>query len=103
HCHRLGNAARDRGLMHLLDQALRRYLGFDVGRILDDHMRHGFLPKASRRTPVALTPVANFLMFWAGQASASSDADPGSEHVKIATFSAGGRTSYGVVVGDGIV
>jgi len=42
-------------------------------------------------------------MFWAGQASASSDADPGSEHVKIATFSAGGRTSYGAVVGDGIV
>jgi len=42
-------------------------------------------------------------MFWASQASASSDADPGSEHVKIATFSAGGRTSYGAVVGDGIV
>ena len=71
HRHRLGDAARDRGAVDFVDQILRRYLRLDVGRILDDHVRHGFLRSG------ALTRVANFLMFWASQASASSDAYPG--------------------------
>ena len=43
HRDRLGDPAGDRRGMNLLDQALRRDLGFDVGRIFYDHMRHGFL------------------------------------------------------------
>jgi 2-keto-4-pentenoate hydratase/2-oxohepta-3-ene-1,7-dioic acid hydratase in catechol pathway len=42
-------------------------------------------------------------MFWASQAIASSDAISGTIALKIATFTAGDRTSYGVVVGEGIV
>jgi 5-carboxymethyl-2-hydroxymuconate isomerase len=62
-------------------------------------MRHEVL----RLLPPALTGGLNFLMFWASQAIASSDAISGTIALKIATFTAGGRTSYGVVVGEGIV
>ena len=59
HRDRLGDAAGDRGGVDLLDQALRRDVGFDVGRIFDDHMRHGFL----RRFAHPLTARAIFNMF----------------------------------------
>jgi 2-keto-4-pentenoate hydratase/2-oxohepta-3-ene-1,7-dioic acid hydratase in catechol pathway len=42
-------------------------------------------------------------MFWASRAIASSDANCGTIALKLATFTAGGRTSYGAVMGDGIV
>jgi hypothetical protein len=33
--------------MDFLDQTLRRDLGFNVGRIFHDHVRHGFLLRCS--------------------------------------------------------
>jgi 2-keto-4-pentenoate hydratase/2-oxohepta-3-ene-1,7-dioic acid hydratase in catechol pathway len=42
-------------------------------------------------------------MFWASQSVASSDASTGILAVKLATFTSGGRTGYGAVIGDGIV
>src|SRR5436190_11470339 len=56
HRDRFGNAARDRSRVNLLDQALRRDLFLNVGRVLDDHMRHGV-------PPVTLTVRVNSNMF----------------------------------------
>src|SRR5256885_5593657 len=42
-------------------------------------------------------------MFWASQSVASRRREPGDFALKLASFSAGGRVSYGAVMGNGIV
>jgi hypothetical protein len=53
-----------------LDQALRRDVCFDVGRIFDDHMRHGFLRAFAH--PLTALAIFNMVLAATGCVKATS-------------------------------